>query len=267
MNSTRTQDGQRNGFTLIELLVVIAIIAILASMLLPALAKAKSKAQSIKCLGNLRQLGLAWHLYTLDHDDAMPPNFEGPDSGGLSRGLPGSWVLGNAQSDTTTSNVQGGVLYIYVNSSAVYRCPADRSSVRAVPSLVRTRSYSLNGWLNDDETRLGYPPELFKPYLKTKSAQLLKPVQVFTFIDEHEQSIDDGSFITVFPAVAAPGNQGDWISLPSDRHDQGCSVGFADGHAEHKRWKAPKRFEIPRRPPVGEDLKDLRQMLEWIQQE
>ncbi|MBI4662884.1 MAG: prepilin-type N-terminal cleavage/methylation domain-containing protein [Verrucomicrobia bacterium] len=257
------------AFTLIELLVVIAIIAILAGMLLPALAKAKSKGQSIKCVSNVRQLGLAWHLYTLDHNDTMPPDFEGPDAGGRTKSLPGSWVVGNTQTDTTTSNLQSGVLYSYLNSPGVYRCPADQSTVLGQPSLPRTRSYSRNVWLNTDASRIGLPPEWFIPYAKKKLGQLKNPTQIYTFIDEHELSIDNGSFVTVFLEVAAtPENANKWASLPSDRHNQGSSIAFADGHAVPWRWKAPKQFRASNQLAAPEgDLKDLRQMQSWVPRE
>jgi type II secretory pathway pseudopilin PulG len=123
------------GVRLIELLAIIAIIAILASLLLPALVKAKAKGQSIARLNKVRQLHVAWHTYILDHDDTMPPHIPAPDVGGLSKALPGSWVVGNTQTDTIASNIQGGVLYSYASSPAVYRCPADKYTVTGSPGI------------------------------------------------------------------------------------------------------------------------------------
>jgi prepilin-type N-terminal cleavage/methylation domain-containing protein len=105
--------NRSNAFTLIELLVVIAIIAILAAMLLPVLAKAKTRAKSAACISNLHQMALAWHQYTLDNRDVMPPSMT-PGLNIPQESYAGCWVLGNAQLDTETTNIQRGVLYSYV---------------------------------------------------------------------------------------------------------------------------------------------------------
>ncbi len=238
MKSQSTNRTSRvfSGFTLIELLVVIAIIAILAGMLLPALSKAKGKAQSISCTSNLKQLQTAWLMYVHDNNDWLPLNstIVGPP---LQSG-PGSWVLGNAQLDTTITNLQGGVLYRYIGAPGVYRCPADKSTVSGHTDSPRTRSYSLSIWLYgvyvDDR------PE--GPEDKTKYSQLLvpSPSGIFAFADEDELSIDDGGLV-VTKEPYGPVNQ--WWDLPADRHTQGCNLSFADGHGERWRWKSPKKFQ------------------------
>jgi prepilin-type N-terminal cleavage/methylation domain-containing protein/prepilin-type processing-associated H-X9-DG protein len=250
------------GFTLIELLVVIAIIAILAAMLLPALLRAKSKAQAISCHSNLKQLQLAYQIYTHDYHDALPLNSSvGPASGPMMQSGPGSWVLGNAQVDTTLINLRGGLLYDYVRTPGVYRCPTDRSTVIGQTDLQRTRSYSLSTWLNGVYDPYNWSPSTI-PEDKNKYSQLvpLPPSRIFAFIDEDEQSIDDGAMVV--PSDLYSGQVNIWWDLPSDRHNQGCNLSFTDGHVERWRWESPKKFtahQVPSANPADhEDMYRLR---------
>jgi len=241
------------GFNLVELLVVIAVIAILAGLLLPALAKAKDKGHAVYCLNNLKQLQIAYLSYCQDNNDRFPPNVS-IGLPGASQNQPGSWVLGNAQQPgENLTNILAGVLFPEAKSAAVYHCPADRSTINGT-SLTRLRSYSVEGWLGADfwgGSDLGWTRRL---------NQIERPVAVFAFIEEDEQSIDDGIFIT---GANNPqdGDANAWYDLPSDRHAQGANVSFLDGHCETHHWRAPKRFTDHGADAAGSDLLDLR----WLQ--
>jgi len=249
------------GFTLIELLVVIAIIAVLAGMLLPALAKAKTKARGIQCSGNLRQLQLCWQMYVDDNNDIMPPNKFGPDgTGGPGRvSLRDSWIVGNARADRNPTNIENGVLFGYNRSVAIYHCPADSSKVDAYKDLLRNRSYSLNCWLNGME----WPERT--PSRFAKSSQLADPGawKIFVFLDEHENAIDDGHFAIHRRGVPR------WQNMPADRHSRGCNLSYADGHVEWMKWLWPRDVGVLEhdKSVVNErDRQDLRRLQECTPQ-
>src|SRR5207245_2298988 len=122
-----------------------AILAILASLLLPALGRAKAKAQSIACINNLKQLQLAWQMYSEDNNDVLPLNDAvGSGAWGTYRSTAHSWVVGNALNDTNDANIKLGTLCRYAGSSAVYKCSADKSTVLNKPQFARTRHYSMS---------------------------------------------------------------------------------------------------------------------------
>lgn len=236
------------AFTLIELLVVIAIIAILAALLLPALSRAKGKAQEVACLSNLKQLQACWHLYIGDNDDKLPGNTalnEG-DIGNREGWTadPASWLQGNAWTDTTPTNLQQGVLYAYSHSLGIYRCPADRSTVRDQGLVLRNRSISMSMYMNfrADPNTPGY--ELC--WHRSGQIQRPGPSRAAVFIDENEKSIQQSAF-----GINAPdrltmfnGPLWTWVSFPSTRHNNAGTLSFADGHVEAWRWREANTMQI-----------------------
>jgi prepilin-type N-terminal cleavage/methylation domain-containing protein/prepilin-type processing-associated H-X9-DG protein len=221
----------RGGFTLIELLVVIAIIAILAAMLLPALSKAKQKAQGIGCVNNLRQLVLGYQMYAQDNNEAASPSSAYSNVPCWCDGDLTIWsqCTGNAGDQI----LQSSPTFSYLKSKAVFHCPTDHAGL-STPSgvLLRNRSYSVNGAFshNDMFHKVNMPP--YREILKL--TDISKPTDVFVFLDEHEDSINDAHFYP-FSNMKTFGNQ-TWLDAPSGRHGNSTGFSFADGHAEIHKW-------------------------------
>lgn len=251
------------AFTLLELLVTLAVIALLAGLLLPALAHAKASALTAACRNNLNQLQLGYQMYVDNNNEALPPN-RAKLFGFDMRNTERSWVLGNARRDVNSSHIEAGVIYPHVGSPKAYHCPADKSTVLVGPEL-RTRSYSLDGWLNGSFSGKGgiefHGSRM--PWMKSRLTEIVDPgpAQVFAFIDEHEESIEAGVFMLEQPPEVIRGSGTDkWYSLPADRHERGCVLSFLDGHVDHHRWKFRKRFRQFFAPAL-DDLEDQN----WLQ--
>ena len=233
--SRRTLGPTISGFTLIELLVVIVIIAILAALLLPTLSRAKAAAHRTVCLNNLRQLQVAWQLYA-DDEGKVPTQF----GDYIERAKPGSWIVGDAREDSDDYNLRRGSLFPYTQTTAIYKCPADRSMMtNSAGSFPKNRSYSISS---------GFPDVPI-----TRPGQIQRPSSVFIFCEERD--VDEGVLVVLYP----PKRRWQSNDYPAENHRGVYQLSFADGHVEAKKWVDPASA-IPW-GLGGADLENLQNML------
>lgn len=269
-----TPRSTRSAFTLIELLVVIAIIAILAAMLLPALAKAKTKATGISCMNNTKQLTLAWMQYAMDNNDRVSPNRDGGSVQGW-QGLTANWTKpvpygslswaggwedfnANTADNTNTMNLIFGAIGAYAKNPAIYHCPADIYMARqGNAQMLRVRSNSMNGFIGDRNSVATrgvndwYPGYL--QFLKLSSITRPGPANTWLLVDEHPDSINDGWLIPDVTDVSR------FVDLPASYHNGACGFSFADGHSEIHKWHGATIVPVRKTQYNGfsGDLKDV----------
>jgi prepilin-type N-terminal cleavage/methylation domain-containing protein/prepilin-type processing-associated H-X9-DG protein len=239
--NTMVQKRKNNGFTLIELLVVISIIALLVSILLPALNTARQVATGTVCLTNQKSLLLAWLMYKdanreyLIRAETAEPTINGKEQFGYWLQFPqdenGNYTsYAKCTLDDQMRGIQAGALYPYLESKGVYRCPGDKRDVKALFQ----SSYSIPDNMNGAKL---YPTYNGHKVFTEKYSQIRNAYEKYAFVEENDcRGYNVGSWVM--------GLMGTWSDAMALWHNGKSSLGFADGHAELYRWEDPKTIEM-----------------------
>lgn len=256
------------AFTLVELLVVIGILGLLAALLLPTLGKSKHKALEAECLNHQRQLALAWQMYADAHDDRLPPNKNWMGGPGVrSNWVAGAMSVGNERTNLNLlTDARESLLTEHLSSVKAYKCPADKS--------INVRSVGMNHWLNptNDSGLPNFTAGKATNYVTYRDRSSIRaPDNIFVFIDERSDSINDPYFVVDVTNTGditgqAAANPYIIVDYPAENHRGAAGMSFADGHAELHRWvedttTPPEGMAIPRVHTSPRD-RDM----QWLQQ-
>lgn len=236
----RRNPDSAGAFTLIEILVVLAIVAILASLLLPALTAGKAKARQTACASNLKQLALASQMYAADNGGKLVENHPADQS-------PNDWAVGNmklASESTNTLCLRQGALFPYASQPADYRCPSDTAETGGT---LHVRSYSMNGWIGSRYMDTYPRKSSYRTFVKDSELSAAAPASLWLIAGEDESSLDDAWFLVTMD------DSHPFASHPAMSHRGGYNLNFADGHVETYQLNDPESLKAAEKNPFTHD--------------